>query len=75
MVDIKSTKLMSLNILNRIYEGAVSPPGEQNRVHKMLILLKQNFSTVFHEGVSDLSQAHAGISNEVRVIEPCDHQR
>lgn len=63
LIYTKSTKLLSLNFLYRIYEAAISSPEEQSRLHKMLVLFKQNCSTVFSEAVSDLSQAYA--SNEV----------
>ena len=65
LIYTESTKLLRLNILNRIYEATISPPEEQSRLHKMLVFFEQNCSTVFGEVVSDLSQAHAGTSNEV----------
>jgi len=64
LIHSVSTKFLRLNILNRIYEATISSPEEQNRLHKMLVLFKQNGSTVFGEAVSDLSQAHPRISNE-----------
>lgn len=65
LVRCKSTKILMLNVLNQLYKATVPPPEEQSRLHKMLKFFKQNCSAVFYKVISDLFQAHAGVSNEV----------
>lgn len=73
LIYTKSTKLLTLNFLNRIYEAAISAPEEQSRLHKMLVLFKQNCSTVF----SELYQTCLRLMLQMRseFLNPCDHQR